>query len=139
MFGSTFSDIITMDDSFEDYLKRILQVNRSNLFFNFLSGPIAYVNSDVLITKIIGKSAQGKCVSSTPASKFEFLLRAFLIKKSRQVAGKQKFLKFANFLEIFNEILLFYRKFQNEVFCGHKSFHGNFAGKILKCRQMRLK
>ena len=34
---------------------------------------VAFINSDVLNTKIIGKSAQGLCVTSTSASKFEFL------------------------------------------------------------------
>ena len=34
---------------------------------------VAFVNSNVLITKIIGKSAQWLCVSSTSASKFAFL------------------------------------------------------------------
>ena len=32
-----------------------------------------FVNSNMLITNIIGKSAQWLCVSSTSASKFEFL------------------------------------------------------------------
>ena len=32
-----------------------------------------FVNSNMLIMNIIGKNAQGLCVSSTPASKFEFL------------------------------------------------------------------
>ena len=50
-----------------------LQVNRFNLFFNFLSGPGRFVNSNMLITNIIGKSAQELCVSSTSASKFKFL------------------------------------------------------------------
>ena len=34
---------------------------------------VALVNSNLLITKIIGKSAQELCVSSMSASKFEFL------------------------------------------------------------------
>ena len=33
----------------------------------------AFVNSNMLITKIIGKNAQWLCVSSTSASKFVFL------------------------------------------------------------------
>ena len=34
---------------------------------------VAFVNSNMLIMNIIGKNAQGLCVSSTSASKFEFL------------------------------------------------------------------
>ena len=37
MFGFTFNDIITMDDSFEDYLKKIL-VGGWWLFFLLMDG-----------------------------------------------------------------------------------------------------
>ena len=40
---------------------------------HFKSGPAAFVNSNMPITKIIGKNSHGLCVSSTSASKFEFI------------------------------------------------------------------
>ena len=40
---------------------------------NLKADLAVFVNSNMLVTNIIGKNAQGLCVSSTPASKFEFL------------------------------------------------------------------
>ena len=42
-------------------------------FVTFKADLAVFVNSNMRITKIIEKSAQGLCVSSTSASKFEFL------------------------------------------------------------------